>query len=127
MAKGYKNLDANEFEKIKKMFGYGLNVTQVHKICERSAYTVSIVKQAKDFNEYKDITRARYEEEKNAKTATVPAAVSATPHQLTPDPNVANTISAINQQLNHLEKQLQEVIDTQNALLAVAGKGKIIW
>lgn len=121
---GWKYMTVKEFAQIKKMFELKLSVTQIMELTGRTHAVVSRIQKSDTFNQYKDELQREYENRNKAKEVT-PAIASVTPSTSAIDYD--NTVKVISQQLDHLEKQMQEVIDNQNGLLATVKTRKIIW
>ena len=120
--KGWKYLNEKEFAKIHQMNDIGLTKGQIGKLIGRPYGTISVVLKYSSLKEYREANRAAKQTQRQT---TAPKDGTVLVEQT--NTNTINTLNIIAKRLDHVETQLQELIDETVAVNAQLGKRKLIW
>ena len=98
----WKQLNQEDFNRIKSMIELGLKDADIHKITGRSSSTITIIKRSKDLEEYRSIIRA-YQ-----KPSEVPASHI---EKMADTTNGKENVSQLHEDLQNITRVLQELVD----------------
>ena len=113
---------------IKALIAAGLPKVKINEISGRSSNTIDYV-EASDgtldgYKQYAKEQNAKYVREKETAAPEIDTAASETQSNTN---GIHNSLQVMNQRLEHLETQIQELVDETSAVNAMLGKKKLIW
>jgi len=117
--KSWKVVDQKEMDKIHQLKDYGLTNSQIGKIIGRPSTTVSRVAKYKTLEEYREATRVERKQYAEAQQPQQPSI-----KQTLDDQNKGILVA---QRLDHIESQLQELVDTYGTIAEQLSKKKLLW
>ena len=80
--KHYKQMNQEDWSKLKGLLDYGVTLSQAVQVTGRSGQTLSMIKQSKSFEDYRELTKAlwmKYKDPTGVRAKTVQLPIEGTP------------------------------------------------
>lgn len=107
----WKILKQEEFDKAKALVGYGLSIKQIATLIKKSSATVSRIREAKDFADYKAriiVAKEKYQPTTKAEIK-APEVVSVDTEVLQVLTNINEVLAQLNERLSFIEEHIEVV------------------